>query len=724
MAEVNDTLVSVCFRCHGDALVSVDTNVQWIGATGCGQIASLMNAFNARGVAFAIKTAAAAIAAVLLALWFNLTNPGWAVLTVFLTSQQLGAAAGAVVSRSVYRALGTLLGVAGTLFVIPAFIAAPELLLLGVAGWVGLCLYLSLLDRSPRSYVFLLAAYTLPLIGMPMANNPSSIFDVALWRAEEIALGAALSMAVHTVFAPRSVKPLLVARVHATVGDARRWLLEGLGPDPTDDAQRRARERLGADLAEMGNLAVHLRFEPGITARDIAIVTALEERLLALLPLLAGVEDRLPAIRATDARLGSKVDAHLKAVRLHLERPLTRADAVRLGASGKALIDAEQPELANSELLLIGAMERLAELLAVWNDSLSLLQHLDDSESIPEGGIRRLLADASRHPRHVDHALAAWSGLTASLAVVVAGAICWTLGWDQGAAAVGLAASSSSIFAALDDPRPGQKVLLGAAVLGAIPIAAVYVFAVLPVLDGPVELALAVAPLFFVIALYLATPRLGLAALGVAIIWLTLVALQPMQTGDFWSFTTTAMAAVLGSTVALVVTSLVRVIGAETRVRRLLRAAWRDLAAMADDTNGLSRAAWGSRMLDRIGLLLPRMAATSGVLRAQAGRALDDLRIGVNMLDLRHAGLAAKPEVRTAIESALTQIGVHFRQRLERPDIAPAATILDSIDRAIARLVESDPDALRVQGLTAATGLRLGLFPPSRVTSTANGAPA
>jgi hypothetical protein len=70
----------------------------------------------------------------------------------------------------------------------------------------------------------------------------------------------------------------------------------------------------------------------------------------------------------------------------------------------------------------------------------------------------------------------------------------------------------------------------------------------------------------------------------------------------------------------------------------------------------------------------------------------------------------------------LAQIAAHFRQRLERPDTAPAPTILASIDRAIAGLIASDPGAQRVQGLTAATGLRLGLFPPgAAAAATAEG---
>src|SRR5262249_43073920 len=161
-----------------------------------------------------------------------------------------------------------------------------------------------------------LAGYTLPLVGMPLANNPSALFDLSQWRGEEIALGATLSMAVHSVFAPSSVKPLLTAKVRAVIGNARNWILNGLGPDPVDDGERRARERLGADLAEMSILAVHLRFEPGITAQDITTVSALEERLLAVLPLLAGVEERLALVRAVDTDLAAQVDGHLDAVRL------------------------------------------------------------------------------------------------------------------------------------------------------------------------------------------------------------------------------------------------------------------------------------------------------------------------------------------------------------------------------------------------------------------------
>jgi len=669
-----------------------------------------MNVFNSRSVAFALKTTAAAIVAMLVALSFNLPNPGWAALTVFLTSQQVGGAAGAVISRSVYRAFGTLLGAVGTLLVIPACSSAPALLIAGIAAWVGLLVYVSLLDRTPRSYVFLLGAYTLPLIGLPVANSPASAFDIALWRAEEIGLGALLSMSVHSVFVPRSIRPLLVVNVRATVDAAKAWMMKGLSLHPVAEVERRSRERLGAAVAEMRNLTVHLRFEPGFTTRDILAIGALEARLLAILPLLAGVEARLAGIGRADARLAARIGAHLETVRLELEQPLMQADGARLGVSGMALLDAEPPGWEPARLLATGAMRRLAELLEAWTECLALLRRLEQGKSDPADDADRLIAGPAGVPLHLDHGMAGFAAFAVALAVVAAGTLCWVLGWDQGGAAIGIAAASSALTASLDDPRPALRVLVAASVL-AVPVAALYAFGALSAVDGPVALAAALAPVFFITAVCLATPAWGLPAQGFMLILLPLLSIQSVQNPDFGSFAATAVAAVMGSSVALVVASLVRVVSAETSVRRVLRAAWRDLAAIAEGKRGLSRAAWTGLMLDRIGLLLPRAAVASEVLRAHSARALDDMRMGANILDLRQAGLAAQPEVRAAIETVLVQIGMHLRQRLERPEAIPAPAIGESIDRVIALLAESDPGLSRAQGLAAATGLRLELFP-------------
>ena len=129
---------------------------------------------------FALKTFAASMLALVIALAMDLPRPYWAMATVYITSQPL---AGATSSKAFFRVMGTLVGATMTVALVPNLVNAPELLCLAIALWVGLCLYLSLLDGTPRSYVFMLAGYTVALIGFPSVSEPGAIFDTAVARA-------------------------------------------------------------------------------------------------------------------------------------------------------------------------------------------------------------------------------------------------------------------------------------------------------------------------------------------------------------------------------------------------------------------------------------------------------------------------------------------------------------------------------------------------------------
>ena len=134
---------------------------------------------------FALKTFAASMLALVIALAMDLPRPYWAMATVYITSQPL---AGATSSKAFFRVIGTLVGATVTVAPVPNLIDAPELLCLAIALWVGLCLYVRL-DGTPRSYLFMLAGYTVALIGFPAVSEPGAIFDTAVARVEEISLG-------------------------------------------------------------------------------------------------------------------------------------------------------------------------------------------------------------------------------------------------------------------------------------------------------------------------------------------------------------------------------------------------------------------------------------------------------------------------------------------------------------------------------------------------------
>ena len=128
-------------------------------------------------VLYSFKCLLASMLALYVALRMGLPRPFWAMMTAYVVASPLS---GTVRSKAVYRLGGTFLGSSITVLLVPPLANAPELLSLALACWVGACLYISLLDRTPRAYVFMLAGYTAGLIGFPVVTDPGSVLEVAL----------------------------------------------------------------------------------------------------------------------------------------------------------------------------------------------------------------------------------------------------------------------------------------------------------------------------------------------------------------------------------------------------------------------------------------------------------------------------------------------------------------------------------------------------------------
>lgn len=110
---------------------------------------------------FSLKTFLAALIALYIAFLWNLSQPHWALLTVLIVAQ---AYTGMVRSKALYRFIGTFVGAGMAVFLIPRLVNLPELLTFFLAAWIALCLYLSLIDGTPRSYAYILSGYTVALI--------------------------------------------------------------------------------------------------------------------------------------------------------------------------------------------------------------------------------------------------------------------------------------------------------------------------------------------------------------------------------------------------------------------------------------------------------------------------------------------------------------------------------------------------------------------------------
>ena len=664
-----------------------------------------MSAFNVRGAIYAANCTLAALLALFISLGIGIASPWWAALTVFIVSQPLGGASGAVVSRSLYRLAGTAMGVAASLVIVPLFSNEPVLLFAAVGIWTGLCVYVSLLDRSPRSYAFMLSGYTMALVCLPAISDPASVFDIAVARTEEVAIGVVCAALIHSLVLPRTVKSMFEGKAAAILRDARQWILGVLSSEPTDAEDRAARKRLASDLSEINLLGYNLRFDLASGRTPRGLVTALEERMVSLLPLLAAVDERLSSLRAA-ADLDGRLEAGIAQARAFVT---DGGDAHHAQAALASLAEqlAEDPSATPSQRLAsVSLVHRLAELLQAWVDCVELEGSLRNPGAAVSPGLAQAVESQRERRLHIDHGMAAFSGLAAGTSVVSAAGLAALLQWPQGIAIAGVAAAGSSVFAFIDDPRPMQRLLLIWSII-AVPVAALYVFGILPAIYSFAALAAALSPLYFGTALYLATPAHWLRALGFALVSQTLISLQLAHKADFQSFSSLAVSAVLGALVALIVTSLFRVISAEVSAGRILRAGWRDLAALADGSRRRTRSEWASLMLDRAAMLLPRLARAEGDERIRLADALSDLRVGAGISELHE--ICGKSDLR--IDEMLRCVAEHFRSQMRAGHRRPAEQVQIAVDAAIDSALILDNQHLRAKALTALAAVRGGLFP-------------
>jgi uncharacterized membrane protein YccC len=143
---------------------------------------------NWQNFVFSLRTAAAAILALALAYWLELSDPQWATLTVYILAQPT---VGAALAKGVWRAFGTVTGGLIGLVLVALFSQAPELLVAAIVLLVGASFYAGARLRNYASYGVLLAGYTALLVAYEGATAPLGAWSIAVDRTTEMLIGIA-----------------------------------------------------------------------------------------------------------------------------------------------------------------------------------------------------------------------------------------------------------------------------------------------------------------------------------------------------------------------------------------------------------------------------------------------------------------------------------------------------------------------------------------------------
>ncbi|MDQ7301395.1 FUSC family protein [Stenotrophomonas sp. Sm0581] len=568
-------------------------------------------------VLFSLKCLLAASLGLYVSLRIGLNRPFWVIGTVYLVSQPLS---GATLSRGLFRLLGTVGGAFATVALVPRFANAPLVLSAALAAWMALCLYLAMLDRTPRAYAFLLAGYTTSLIGFPAVMVPGDVFTIAITRVQEIAIGILAATLVHGLVLPRRVSMRVHARVAAVLDDTERWTRD-MRAGASDTVLATDRSKVAADLLELHVLSIHLPFDSAHGVAQVQILRALHDRMLDVLMLSSAVEDSIDRLRSP------------------------QMDSTGWRNLLQAGLAAQQTELdlAHADCRVLQAQLRTAR--------------SDWRRHVPA----RLVRHAQGAVLHRDHRLALRSALGAFVGILLSCVLWIATGWSEGATAVSIIGTACVLFGTIEAPAPHVMRYLVGSCIG-VAVGLLYGLLIFPALSDITGLIAALAPVLLLCGSFLARPPFIMAALGVVLTFPLIAGLGATSTVNIVGALNNSVALFVGTTVALCSMQLFQTADAGRNRARLERSIRRDIARHAAGQGDVTRA-WLSRMLDRIGLLAPRLqgrASAAHDLRAlfadvRAAHASNQLRA----LDTR----LHDPRTQAFHAALIEHVAAHFRIR-------------------------------------------------------------
>lgn len=558
-------------------------------------------------IIFACKTFVAGMLALFISFELDLINPMWSIGTVLIIASPYS---GMVSSKCIYRLVGTAAGAIIALLLTPHFINTPWLFTIILALWVGFALYISLLDRTPRSYVFMLAGYSTAMIVYNAITYVDSynIFDIALARVLEISVGVISTAVVSATFFPVHVGAMIKQRVIKTLQDLENIFEKLISAQDTNQNYTQILGVITRDASDIHALAVHLAYEKGELQ---GMTKPLQEMLHQVSLVVANLVAMSQRIKQLEQMPLTTLAPRLSQLRqqtlqfLNQEKQLT-ADNLRDLPPQFEQDFSELIAMASSEqktvlaALKMDVRHFIANMLAV---KLLWQQIQKGHKEIPS----EITTITTKYPSlHRDHGIAVRGGISAVLITfIVTGA--WILsGWKAGFMMAQMGAITACILTALDNPVPVLRIFIWGSIVSA-GLVFIYAFGVFPHITHFWQLALVLFPIFLVAVSMMANQMLMPIGMVLGINTMMGLNLHNKYSMDAVSYLDSSFAMILGVLVSLIVIDLVRAVSPDTSATRILSLHYEAMRQALTLSYGIDFKIHLRSMLDRVGVLNSKM---------------------------------------------------------------------------------------------------------------------
>lgn len=661
----------------------------------------------ARDWFYGVRTFGASMLALYIALLMEMPRPYWAMATVYIVSSPF---VGPTSSKALYRAAGTLAGAAASVLLVPMFVQTPLLLAIVVGLWTGTLLFLSLHLRTANSYALMLAGYTMPLISLPVVDNPQAVFDIAVSRTEEIFLGIICASVVGAMFWPRRLAPVFQATTEKWFVDAATYSQRFISRTCQAEEIGTLRNSMVGSFNSLEMMIGQLSHE-GARKQTVRNANELRGRMIHLLPVIDALDDALWALERRTPELLASLKPMLQKACDWLESTADGPQHEPWQQLHRELESLQPGSLQlddRDQLLLSNTLFRLSEWIDLWQDCRTLQYAIKTDDQSQWRAVYRHWRLGRLTP-FLDRGLMLYSVTSTVLAIIAASVLWILLGWKDGASAVALAAVSCSFFAAMDDPAPQIYRFFFWTLLSVV-FASLYLFVVLPNLHDFPMLVLAFAVPFICVGTLTVQPRFFLGTLLTIVNTSSFISIQSAYDADFMNFLNSNLAGPAGLLFAFIWTLVFCPFGVDLAVKRLTRFSWRDIASLSEHSSLAEHRRMGVQMLDRLMQQLPRLTITA----QDTGIALRELRVALNMLDLLAYTRRATPAAQVMLRQVIDEVSGYFKHCSKAGERLPAPRgLLMAMDRARRALTDQEmgDNPARVHLLHALSGLRLALLP-------------
>lgn len=523
--------------------------------------------FDAERLAFALRTALGACLALLVAWLMGLEHPQWSAMTVWAASQPVR---GMLIEKSLFRALGTVVGTAFGILLI--YLAGGDNLtvMLGLVLWVGLCAGAGNALSGLASYGTLLSGYSASMVALLNTADPSGgILALGQDRLLTVMTGVVVALLVGLLFTRRREDDELQVRARRVTTEMLRHVARRLAADQSAPAIRR-----GALLSEIAAIEETLEAHGAGSLRSRHSARSLRAILMANVagmlwtkhPRVQNAHSQAIAIALSEAALAIEADSSLQTILSHLKRAQT--------------LCTDAPRLSDALQQLIGALEQR------------------------EHYVRTGKTDTARLKRqfilHRDWVAAreTWIRTTALLLLVGIGWI-WS-GSPVGAYVLLGTSVMVTLFSTMENPAWIMRHILMWQFIGAI-AALVCRWLLWPMAGSELQMVLMMMPFILIIVIPFAHHRTMTGSMDYSMVLLLL--LQPAYplAGTVAGSTAIAMAVVAGPLLAYIAFRLIYPTDARRRRATLKGMMIHELRGLAEDGDAAQKQQlWRSRLYHRV----------------------------------------------------------------------------------------------------------------------------